>query len=110
MLRCRRRSRVTVLSVSVARLQIQLVAQLSATAGSAYSRALRRRKLAAQPVELQHMAAANNGATNVFRLWNVDTERPPAAAPGAGKMASRNSRDSSQSAHKLHVSQRSLCQ
>ncbi|PHJ16347.1 apicomplexan specific related [Cystoisospora suis] len=63
--------------------QVQLVAQLSATEGSAYTRAMRRRKLAPQPVELQHMASANNGATNVFRLWNVDTERPPVALPGA---------------------------
>ncbi|ESS32371.1 apicomplexan specific, related protein [Toxoplasma gondii VEG] len=55
--------------------QVQLLAQLSSFEGNVYTRTMRRRRLASQPVELAQVAGANNGARDVFRLWNVDPNR-----------------------------------
>ncbi|CBZ54442.1 Apicomplexan specific protein, related [Neospora caninum Liverpool] len=61
--------------------QIQLLAQLSNFEGNVYTRAMRRRRLASQPVDLAQAAGANNGARDLFRLWSVDHKRRPAGEP-----------------------------
>ncbi|PFH35917.1 hypothetical protein BESB_055680 [Besnoitia besnoiti] len=69
--------------------QVQLLVQLASFEGNVYTRAMRRRRMATQPVELSQFAAANNGASDLFRLWNVDPSRPPAGNLGAGPQSPR---------------------